>query len=94
MTTVAQLKEQRAQLDDQIAELVAEKKADIIEEIKQAIADYAITPEEVFPGIKLRKRPGKAAQIKFRDPQSGKSWSGRGKIPVWLQGKNVEDFRV
>ena len=34
----------------------------------------------------------------FSDPETGSSWSGRGKMPIWLTqkiagGKTLEDFR-
>jgi DNA-binding protein H-NS len=32
-----------------------------------------------------RKRKGKKAPIKFRDPETGNAWSGRGLTPVWLR---------
>jgi DNA-binding protein H-NS len=36
---------------------------------------------------------------KYRDPYSGKLWSGRGKLPRWMtaliaQGAKKEDFRI
>lgn len=37
---------------------------------------------------------GTTAPIKFHDPSTGDKWSGRGKLPIWLQGKNIENYRV
>ncbi|NML87423.1 H-NS family nucleoid-associated regulatory protein [Polaromonas sp.] len=31
---------------------------------------------------------------KYRDPITGKEWSGRGLPPKWLQGKNKEQFLI
>jgi DNA-binding protein H-NS len=36
---------------------------------------------------------------KYRDPESGQTWAGRGKLPRWLaaavnNGANREDFRI
>lgn len=49
-----------------------------------------------------KKKPGvrKPAKVKYRDPaNSGNTWTGRGKRPLWLQdalskGANLEDFAV
>ncbi|WP_268959019.1 H-NS family nucleoid-associated regulatory protein [Paraburkholderia solitsugae] len=29
---------------------------------------------------------GSAAAVKYRDPKSGATWSGRGRAPTWLAG--------
>lgn len=31
---------------------------------------------------------------KYRDPQTGKTWSGRGRIPKWIEGKDRENFLI
>jgi len=71
----------------------------VIAEIRRKMADYGITLEEL--GKALRKRAvasgkkGKAARAKkkrrvapkYRDPQTGATWSGRGLTPKWLAAK-------
>lgn len=42
---------------------------------------------------------GKKVEPKFRDPDTGKTWSGRGMVPVWLReheeaGRKREEFAV
>ncbi len=32
------------------------------------------------------KKPGVAAAVKYKDPASDKTWSGRGRRPAWLSG--------
>ncbi len=39
------------------------------------------------------------APAKFRDPRSGKTWSGRGRTPIWLreyeeQGRKRDEFAL
>jgi DNA-binding protein H-NS len=31
---------------------------------------------------------------KYHHPVTGETWSGRGKTPHWLKGKNPEDYRI
>ena len=31
---------------------------------------------------------------KFRDPVSGATWTGRGRAPRWLEGKDKEAYRI
>lgn len=45
---------------------------------------------------KGKKRGGKAKAegvVQLRD-ESGNTWSGRGRMPRWLQSKNKEQYRV
>ncbi|WP_082439465.1 MULTISPECIES: H-NS family nucleoid-associated regulatory protein [unclassified Massilia] len=39
------------------------------------------------------KKPG-TVEAKYRDPASGQTWTGRGRAPRWLDGKNREDFLI
>jgi DNA-binding protein H-NS len=32
--------------------------------------------------------------MKYRDPTTGQSWTGRGRAPKWLEGKNKADFII
>ncbi|QOU76452.1 H-NS histone family protein (plasmid) [Janthinobacterium sp. HH102] len=32
--------------------------------------------------------------VKYKDPETGSTWTGRGRQPKWLEGKNREDFAV
>lgn len=46
-----------------------------------------------------RGRPGSKAAPKYRDPKTGKTWSGRGRTPVWLRereenGDNRDNFLI
>lgn len=33
-------------------------------------------------------------QAKYRDPDSGATWTGRGRAPRWLSGRNKEEFLI
>jgi DNA-binding protein H-NS len=45
-------------------------------------------------GRKARRGNGDKVAAKFRDPETGKTWSGRGREPTWIKGKNREDFKM
>lgn len=67
------------------AAVAGEKEAQRWEDAKQAIEDYAVifglTPRQLFD----RLFPEAPQPPKYLDPASGKSWSGRGVVPKWLQ---------
>ncbi|CAB3810549.1 DNA-binding protein Bv3F [Paraburkholderia ultramafica] len=31
---------------------------------------------------------------KYRDPRTGKTWSGRGRLPRWIEGENRTPFLI
>src|SRR4051812_6889160 len=45
-------------------------------------------------GRKVRRGTGAKVAAKFRNPETGETWSGRGREPKWLRGKNREEFKV
>ena len=45
-------------------------------------------------GRKARRGNEDKVAAKFRDPETGKTWSGRGREPTWIKGKNREEFKI
>ena len=45
-------------------------------------------------GRKVRRSTGEKVAAKFRNPETGETWSGRGREPNWLKGKNREEFKI
>lgn len=43
---------------------------------------------------KFSKLKGRKLEPKYRDPETGKTWAGRGKYPRWMAGKDKEAFRI
>nr|WP_321576717.1 H-NS histone family protein [Burkholderia gladioli] len=39
-------------------------------------------------------RPAGQQPAKYRDPESGKTWSGRGQEPAWNAGKDRSAFEI
>jgi DNA-binding protein H-NS len=99
MSSYKELLAQREKLEKQIEEAKAREYAEVLEEIKQKMADYGITLAELGGG----RASGKAAKAsrsrasvapKYRDPDSGSTWSGRGKPPRWIAGKDREKYLI
>lgn len=69
--------------------------AHAIAEIKAKIQEYEITEEDLFSSGK-RARKGAAATVapKYRNPQTGETWTGRGKPPKWIAGKDRAEYLI
>ncbi|NHC08359.1 H-NS histone family protein [Azonexus fungiphilus] len=91
MATLAELKAQKDALEAQIAEAIKTERKDAIAQVRELIAAFELTEKEVF----AKKRGAKSTvAAKYKNPQTGETWTGRGRTPKWLAGKNKEDFAI
>ncbi|HFT8010367.1 TPA: H-NS family nucleoid-associated regulatory protein [Burkholderia cenocepacia] len=94
MTTYRELKAQADALAQQAEEARLSEQESIIAAIRQQIAEYDITPEQLFGRRRASAstaRPPVAP--KYQDPKTGATWSGRGKPPQWIANvKNRDRF--
>ncbi|MCK5769239.1 H-NS histone family protein [Algiphilus sp.] len=60
--------------------------ADVVADIKQKMAEYGIKPSDLgFSGGRASKSASKGTVApKYRDPATGKTWTGRGRAPKWV----------
>ena len=94
MPSYQELLAQREQLDKQIKEAVQREKADGIAKAKAIIDQYGLTVSDLFSrkaGVKGSS--GKVA-AKYRDPATGDTWTGRGKAPKWIEGKDRSNYLI
>lgn len=103
-TLKAELLAQQAALDKQQEE-IANKLKELRQQerdgaIKQAIAlitEYELTQHDLFAGTGVKKvKAASKVAAKYRDPASGKEWSGRGVTPKWISasGKDKAAFLI
>lgn len=101
MPTYKQLLAEKEALEAKLSEVRANEVASVIEQIRQLMADYDLTVDDIAPK-RRRGRPAAAGVAhksasalppKYRDPKTGKTWSGRGRAPAWL-GKRPERFLI
>lgn len=91
MSSLIELIEQREAIDQKIAMLRKEERRDAIAEALNLIAQYELTEADLFG----RKRAGSGSlPPKYRNPETGQTWSGKGRAPNWLIGRNRDDFLI
>ena len=93
MKTLQELIAERNALDEQIATARQAEVASAIAQAKEIIAQFQLSVSDVFQEPGTRKKMAKVA-VKYRDPQSGKTWTGRGKPPAWIAGQDRALFDV
>jgi len=91
MTTLAELQAQKAELDAKIAEALKNERKNAITQVRSLVTQFKLTEKEIFSNKAKASTPVAA---KYVNRETGKTWSGRGREPKWLVGKNKEDFAI
>ena len=103
MPTVAELLAQKAAIEKQIADAQREEKSTAIAQVRALMTQHGLSLSDLSSraastSTRGPKAGGKVA-AKFRNPETGDTWSGRGLQPKWLKsalagGKQLSDFAV
>ncbi|WP_321887915.1 H-NS histone family protein [Paraburkholderia bannensis] len=97
MPSYKQLTAQLEKLHKEVAAAREKEVEQAIAEIKEKIAEYDITAEELgftsAGAAAARKKTPLPAR--YANPKTGETWSGRGRAPSWLAGvKNRDRFLI
>jgi DNA-binding protein H-NS len=91
MKTYSDITAEIARLQELADKMRSAEKAGVVGRIREAIAVYGITAADLGLAGSGRSQagPAKSSKVpmgvaKYRDPASGKSWTGRGKPPNWI----------
>ncbi|RFO94822.1 histone [Rhodoferax lacus] len=97
MSTLKELIAQKEALEKQIEETRQAELSEAVNKVRELIAEYGLTQDDLFGttrDTKKAKPEGSKVAAKYRDPVSGKEWSGRGLAPKWLQGRDKSEFLI
>lgn len=92
------LLQQREALEKAIAEARQNEISAAVTKVREIVAEYGLTVQDVFPGRAGKststKTTGNKVAAKYRDPATGQTWTGRGKAPKWIEGKDRAQFAI
>lgn len=91
--TLAELLAERELLDRKINELKDKQKKEHINYIVALVKEFNLEPSEIFNNMTKAKTKVITPLQKYKDPSTGKTWSGRGRAPGWMIG-NFEKFKI
>ncbi len=104
MPDLAELLARRAELEQQIENLQSSARGEAIDQIRALMEAHGLTIADIQQKAAARKSKAeqpssKTVAAKYRHPETGETWSGRGLKPRWLKsqieaGKSLEDFAV
>ena len=98
MATYPELMAQIAKLQAEADKIRREEKIAAIAQIKSLMTQHDISLDDL--GVNGKKtRKASALTPRYRDPESGDTWSGRGHPPAWIKnhldaGKSKDDFLI
>lgn len=93
MSNLKDLEAQIAALQSQRDGLLKEQKAGAIAQVRETIAQFGLTADDLFSS--KRKDSGAKVAPKYRDPATGATWTGRGKAPAWIaDAANRDQFLI
>jgi DNA-binding protein H-NS len=93
-----ELRAKAAEILAQAEQVKAEERQKTIDTVRVMISTYGITAKDLgldkSPKAKSGPKPGNKVSPKYRDPQSGATWSGRGKTPRWINGADRSQYAI
>ena len=94
MSTFAELVKKKQDLDALIEAARRAEVSDALAKVKELVAAHSLTHQDIF-GAKRGSR-GKSGGVaaKYRDPETGATWTGRGKAPKWMNGQDRSKFAI
>ena len=92
MANIAELIAQKEEIEQKIKELRKSERHAAISKVREIIAEFDLMADDVF--AKAAKGVRTKAAPKYSDPASGKTWTGRGRTPRWLDGKDTSEFLI
>ena len=102
MSTLQELLDQKNALDRKITELRTAERQEAIAKVRALMAEHGLTATDLQGNSSTKTAKAgstKKVAAKYRDPNTGSSWTGRGLKPRWLttalaDGKTLADFAV
>ena len=78
--SLTELIAQKQAIENQIAEVTKTERKEALQTVKTLMVQFSITTDELTKNVK----PTKKVAPKWKDPVSGKEWTGRGRTPLWF----------
>ena len=93
MTGFREFQAELERLHQQAETARRQEKRAALDKIRALITEYDLQPSDLGLDGGQRRKPSIGAP-KYRDPVSGATWTGRGRSPAWLQGKDRAQFEI
>ncbi|GAA5086409.1 H-NS histone family protein [Paenalcaligenes hermetiae] len=102
LTEKQEIEKQIQKLQRKMRTLHSRQRRPVINSIVRSMQEYEITPEEIAQAFERRQKraiTASKAPARYRNPQTGDTWTGRGRPPRWItdaeqNGQSREQFLI
>jgi DNA-binding protein H-NS len=94
VTTCREFQDELERLHQQAEMARRKEKGEALARIRELIIEYQLLPSDLGLGPVSKAPRSTTTTVKYRDPATGATWSGRGRAPGWLQGEDRSKFAV
>lgn len=95
MSTYHDYQKQIAELQAKAEEVRRTELTEAKAKIHSIMSEYGLTLADLGSGTKpAAKAPRKPVDIKYKDEATGDTWTGRGRAPRWLEGKDKAHYLI
>ncbi len=96
MSSYKDLLKQREALEKQIQEARKRELAEAVSKARGLIQEYGLSASDVFPAARGARSSSAGSKVapKYKNPQTGEMWTGRGKAPKWIQDQDRSKFEI
>ncbi|WP_232439518.1 H-NS family nucleoid-associated regulatory protein [Burkholderia ubonensis] len=93
MENISKMFAQFEDLDREIREAKIRIVESILEDILISLRRHGVTPDILIEYAQSKRR-SKAVLPKYWNPDTGETWSGRGREPKWIAGKERSKYLI
>lgn len=102
LTEKQEIEKQIQKLERKMRSLHTRQRRPVITSIVRSMIEYEITPEEIAQAFERRENRVTAASTapaRYKNPETGDTWTGRGRPPRWIveaesKGKSRDTFLI
>ena len=95
MTTYQEYKAKIAELENLAETARKHEIAKAKEQVTAIMREYGLTVADLGAVTKVKPVKTRApVPTKYRDDATGQTWTGRGRAPKWLEGKDKEQYLI
>lgn len=91
--TYRQLTAELAELDRKINAAWQQERNAVLQRLREMMDSWDIATNELGP-YRRGSYHTKPVKMKYRDPETGREWSGRGHPPAWIEGQDRTRFLI
>lgn len=95
MPTYKEYQEQIVKLQALAEQARQDELGDARRQVQELMSTHGLSHSDFDVVTKKAKTSQKGVvQAKYRDPDTGATWTGRGRAPLWLKGRDKSDFAI